>query len=559
LHLPEANVSADHVNPDDPGSLYGSGADADLLVVPARIHTLDSAVPGADALLIRNGRVAALGTADQLRSAAAHVPVLHLPGATLTPGLTDAHVHLTEWAFARREADLSAASSPAEAAAAVAAHDAAHAPSSSHEDRGGWIRGRGWNPHLWHGAQPDRYLLDAVIPDRPVALQSHDMHALWVNSAALAAAGIDDATADPEGGHIVRDAAGKPTGLLLEWAGQLVTRLLPLPSLDDAAAAVLDAQTALHALGITGVHSFPGVHFPEPDPLAVLMLMRERAQLTLRVLQHIRADWLADAVRLGLRSGFGDEWLRIGAVKMFLDGALGSRTAWMREPYEDGDGLGMNTLDPAEFADTVRRAAAAGIATTVHAIGDAAVCLALDVLADPTVRVPALPHRIEHVQCCPPERMSDAAAAGVVCSMQPSHLITDWSIADRCWGERSRGAFALASLLRAGTTLAFGSDAPVEPVDPRRGLFAAVARQDYEGQPLQGWQPQERIPMLDALHGYTTGPARAAGLAPPAGTLSLGAVADFAAWDADPLAGAAAARTMTCVATAVGGRVVYRA
>jgi predicted amidohydrolase YtcJ len=543
------------MNPDSGSSEHEPGAVTDLLVVAERIHTLAATVGRADALLVRNGRIAAIGDAGALRAHAPAARVLHLAGATLTPGLTDAHVHLTEWAFARREADLATATSPAAAAAGLAAHIARVEVASGGRDP--WVRGRGWNPHLWEGRPPDRHVLDAVIADRPVVLQSHDMHALWVNSAALSRAGIHADTADPGGGRIVRDAAGEPTGLLLESAGQLVTRLLPLPSPEQAATAVHDAQRELHSLGITGVHSFPGVHFPDPDPLGVLLLLRERGQLRLRILQHIRADRLDDAIRLGLRSGFGDEWLRIGAVKMFLDGALGSRTAWMRDPYEDSDDCGISTLDPDQFRATARRAANAGIASTVHAIGDAAVCLALDVLADPGLRVDAIPHRIEHLQCCPPDRFADAAAGGLVCSMQPSHLITDWRIADRCWGARSRGAFALASLLRAGTTLAFGSDAPVEPVDPRLGLFAAVARQDQLGQPAAGWHPQERISVEAALRGYTTGPAAAAGLAPPAGTLSVGAVADLVAWDRDPLAGAEAARAMTCVAAVVGGRVVY--
>jgi predicted amidohydrolase YtcJ len=525
-----------------------------LLIRADRIHTLaEPAGAPVRALLVRAGRVAATGAADELRRLEPDAELLDLTGATLTPGLTDAHVHLTEWAFARREVDLSAATTPAGAARAVAAHAQRELPGSD-----AWVRGRGWNAHLWAGQRPHRRLLDDVVPDRPVALQSHDMHALWVNSAALQQAGIAAATPDPDGGAIERDAAGEPTGLLLEWAGRLVTDRLPVPSLQQAVTAVHAAQAELHSFGITGVHSFPGVHFPDPDPLAVLLAMRERGELRLRVLQHIRVERLDDAIRLGLRSGFGDEWLRIGAVKMFLDGALGSRTAWMREPYEDGSGCGMNTLAAAEFRDNVRRAAAAGIAATVHAIGDAAVCLALDVLSDPAVRVAALPHRIEHLQCCPVERLADAAAAGIVCSMQPAHLMTDWRIASEHWGpQRSRGTFAFASLLRHGTVLAFGSDVPVEPVDPRRGLAAAVTRRDEAGEPDGGWYPDERIGIDDALRGFTSGPAAAAGLRPPAGTLAVGAPADIAAWDHDPLAAAAPVLHMRCVAALVGGAVVH--
>jgi predicted amidohydrolase YtcJ len=523
-----------------------------MLVVADRLRgTADPrSALDARAVLVRAGRIAAIGDPAVLRSHEPRAFVLDLTGATITPGLTDAHIHLAEWAFARREVDLTSAASPNEAAQRVAAH--------ARVTTDAWVRGRGWNPHLWGAAVPSREALDALVPDRPVALQSHDMHALWVNTAALRAAGVDAASPDPEGGRIVRDPDGEPTGLLLEWAAQLVTGAMPQPSLEQTLVAVRDAITALHRAGITGVHSFPGVHMREPDPLRVLLCLHEREQLRLRALQHIRDDLLDHAIAIGLRSGFGDEWLRVGAVKMFLDGALGSQTAWMRAPYEDGSGCGMNTLDPQVFRNTVRRAAAAGIATTVHAIGDAAVCLALDVLADPALRVAAMPHRIEHVQCCPPERLGDAAAAGIVCSMQPSHLMTDWRIADRCWGpERSAVAFAVGSLRRRGTLLAFGSDAPVEPVDPRLGLYAAVLRQDAAGEPARGWYPAERIDAAEALLGYTTGPARAAGLPAPCGSLAVGAPADLVAWDADPLGEPAGLLAMRCVAAVVGGSVVH--
>ena len=485
---------------------------------------------------------------DDLRAAAGGVAILDLTGSTVTPGLTDAHAHLTEWAFARREVDLSDAPSPAAAAAL-----AARAPATA----SGWVRGRGWNPHIWD-EPPTRAALDEHLPDVPVALQSHDMHALWVNSAALRRADISRGTADPEGGTIVRDDAGEPTGLLLEWAGQLVMQHIPSPTLPDTVEAVRDAQSELHRLGITGIHSFPGVHLTRPDALDVLRALRADGSLCLRIVQHIPLDALDDGIAAGLRSGHGDEWLRIGGVKMFLDGALGSRTAWMREPYEDGSGRGMRMMEPDAFRSVVQRAASAGIASVVHAIGDAAVDLALDVLSDPAVRVDGMPHRIEHMQCCAQDRLGDAARAGIVCSMQPAHLMTDWSIADRHWGaRRARGTYAFGSLLGHGTILAFGSDVPVESVDPRLGLAAAVVRQDLDGAPPGGWFAAERISPLDALHGYTTGPARAAGRIGPAGTLAVGQWADFAAWDRDLCAEPDMILHMRCTATVIDGRVVH--
>jgi predicted amidohydrolase YtcJ len=521
-----------------------------LLVLADRIHTLAHDAVGHDAVLIAHGRIRATGRAHDLRALASDAHIIDLRGSTITPGLTDSHIHLTEWAFARAEVDLSAAASPEDAARLTARH-----PARSSD---GWVRGRGWNPHLWNATAPHRAMLDEVIADTPVALQSHDMHALWVNSVALARAGITADTPDPADGTIVRDEHGEPTGLLLEWAGQMVARVMPDPTIDETIAAVTAVQHALHAFGITGVHSFPGIHRPEPDPLPIVLRLREEGTLSLRVLQHIRLDHLDAAIELGLRSGFGDEWVRVGALKMFLDGALGSRTAWMLAPYENSTDTGMRVMDPDDFRTYVTRAAAAGIACTVHAIGDAAVSLALDVLSNPATRVAALPHRIEHLQCCPLDRLGDAAAAGITCSMQPSHLMTDWRIANRHWGERSRGTFAIGSLQRQRTLLAFGSDAPVEDVDPRRGLFAAVRRQDAAHDPDGGWYPGECIDAAAALYGYTVGAARAAGLPARYGTLAPGAPADLAAWDHDPLGEADSLLHMQCVAALVGGRMVHR-
>jgi predicted amidohydrolase YtcJ len=420
------------------------------------------------------------------------------------------------------------------------------------------VRGRGWSAHEWGEARPDRTILDALFPDQPVALQSHDMHSLWLNSAALAAAGIDAATSDPEGGRIVRDPDGAPTGLLLETAAQLVLDHLPAPTVRDAIDAVTSSQRYLHALGFTGVHSFPGIHIPEPDPFVVLQEMMAGDVLRLRVLQHIAREKLDSAIDVGLRSGFGSDWLRVGGVKLFLDGALGSRTAWMREPYEASDSCGVNVLAREELASIVTKAAAAGLACTVHAIGDAAVALALDELSPASRRVPNLPHRIEHVQCCPRGRMADFAPANIIASVQPCHLMSDWRAADRHWGERGRDTYAFASLLRRGATLAFGSDAPVEPIDPRRSLFAAVARQDTTSMPASGWYADERITPAEAMHAFTAGPALAAGTHGTQGVLREGAWADIVAWDADPLdVNSEELLTMRCVATMVAGELVH--
>lgn len=517
----------------------------DLVLTARRIHLLGARLP-AQALLIRGGRIAAAGTAEEVRAAA-------LPGArtehvdgVVTPGLTDAHVHLTTWALARRQVDLNVARTLDDGVAAVA--EAARTGQ-------GWVRGLGWDRHRW-GGLPAKEPLDRVCPDRPAFLLSHDIHGAWVNSEALRRCGITRDTPDPAGGEIVRDAQGEPTGVLLEKAVRLVESHLPRPSAPEVRAALVEAQAEAHRLGLTGVHSV------EVTGLEDFASMEQDGVLRLRVLQSIPLARLDHAIAVGLRSGFGSEWLRIGGVKMFMDGALGSRTAWMRQPYEGGAAgdTGIRTLQTEEFRDNVRRASEAGIASTVHAIGDAAVELAVDVLGA-AERPGAMPHRIEHVQLCPPDLWERAGRSGVVGSMQPIHLMTDIPAAERHWGhERSRGAYPFAPLQRAGMTLAFGSDVPVESCDPRLGLFAAVRRVGWDGAPAEGWWTENAVTAEQALRAYTEGPAAAAGLEHRQGRLLPGYDADLAAWDVDPLeAEPDAVREMRCVLTMVGGEVVQRA
>ena len=510
------------------------------------VHTLSDQVRVGDAIAIDHGMIVQVGALPDLRGQFPSAEVIEFGEAFITPGLTDAHIHITEWALARRQVQLGDATTIDECLGTIAA--------AKREDA--WLQGRGWNPHRWGGAYPDRQQLDAVTADAPAAFQSHDMHALWVNSRALEAAGIDRNTPDPEGGRIVRDDNGAPTGMLLETAAQLVVSRIPHITDEQMLDAIVDAQRELHSYGITGIHSFPGVHLPEPDPLPILQQLHARGDLRLRVLQHISADKLDRAIKLGLRSGFGGDWIRIGAVKMFLDGALGSRTAWMREPYEDSDDRGVQVLQEEVFEDIVSRAAAAGIATTVHAIGDAAVALAFEVLGK-TPRVDAMPHRIEHVQCFPID-YTGFLDRGIVCSVQPCHLMTDWPAADRHWGVRTANTYAFRTLIKGGAVLACGSDAPVEAADPRLGFYAAVARRDARHEPIGGWHGEQCIMMQEALAGYTLGAAVAAGTSGRQGVLQPGALADFAVWRQDPLNCAPEdLLSLEVAATVVNGEVVY--
>lgn len=470
----------------------------------------------AEAVWWADGVVKGVGKAAELsRMVPRGTPEFDLPGAVVTPGFVDGHTHFAHWALSRRRVELAAAKSREEVLARVAA--AARVQ--------GWVIGQGWDANGWPAA-PDREALDRV-QRAPVYLDSLDVHAAWVNSAALAAAGITRETPDPFGGRIVRDAAGEPTGLLLERAVELMVPHLPEPPEDALDDAMLDAQHEAHRLGVTGIHDVEGLF-----AWSAFERMEARHALNLRVLFHPPVEALPLLVRRGMRSGTGSDRLLSGGVKMFLDGSLGSRTAWMLDPYEGTNDRGMPITAEAEAKAAMRKAAEAGIACTVHAIGDAAVRRALD-LMEP-LPAAAIPHRIEHFQCVHPLDLGRAAAARIVVSMQPAHLLTDVPLIERHWGARGQGAYAFRTLLRGGATLVFGSDVPVASIDPRAGVFAALERRAEDGGPDGGWTPGEKLRFEEVVLGYTASAAAAGGVAHRRGTISPGRDADLVAWDVDP-------------------------
>ncbi len=515
---------------------------ADLLITGARLWS-GRRRSGADAVAIRGERIAGIGSAHELAALRGRATrVIDAGGATVTPGLCDAHIHLLDWARARTELEVS----PADSVAAIVAKVVRAASSRPGRDP---IVGRGWDANSWSGA-PERASLDAGVADRPVLLYSRDFHNLWVNGAALAAAGIGPDTPDPEGGTVVRDAAGQPTGLLREHAMRLVAGLVAPDERADLER-LRDTCRALHAFGVTAVHDFEGA--------AAHRLLRRLAgtEAGVRTLMHLPHAQLDHAIGLGLASGLGTPWFRIGAVKLFADGTLGSRTAAMLEPYEGTTGRGEELLSPARLRDEVGRAVTAGWSVAIHAIGDRAVRNALDAFeaVAPKLATLALPPRIEHAQLVDPADLPRFARLGVAASMQPTHCVSDIPLAERGWGARCDHAYPWQALLSSGATLAFGSDAPVEPPDPSLGLFAAVARRRPGGPP---WVPAQRIDLDAALHAYTEGAARISGAWPDLGALTPGAFADLVVWDTDLHAASeddlARARP---VATVLAGSVVY--
>ncbi len=519
-----------------------------LLIHNARIWTGVPAAPWADAALAADGRFAFVGRERDVSPPPA-CERLDAQGRLVVPGFTDAHAHLRATGAALRSVDLKRTRSVEDAVARVA-DGVARTP------RGGWVLGAGWDQNLWPGARfPHRRVLDAVAPDNPVLLEHTSGHCSWLNSMALRLAGITAATEAPAGGAIDRDGDGEPTGILRDGARRLLAGFTPDTTPAERSAMLEDAIAHAHRLGVTTVHAMDA-GAGEYEALAAL---NDDGRLRLRVRPFLSAARLDEWIGRGFVSGQGDAMLRIGGVKFFADGALGSLTAWMFEPYEGSADCGFPLQPPDELAQSVRRCLEHGLAPAVHAIGDRANRVVLDMFESLRETAPALPRRIEHAQVLTAGDLPRFAALGVTVSAQPIHATEDMAQVDRDWGARGRWAYAFRSLAATGALLAFGSDAPVETMDPLAAVHAAVTRQDAAGAPAGGWYADERITLDAALAAYTSGPAHALG-EPDAGRIEAGCRADITVLsrnivgDDDPAHILDARAEMTMVA----GEVVYR-
>ena len=512
------NASKDHTGPGD------------LLLYNGAIRTLDPALPVASAVAIRGGRILAAGADDEMRQRLPGLPSgqqVNLEGRAVLPGLTDAHLHF-EW-YALGLKNVNAETATLDECLARVAAQAARTPA------GRWVTGLGWNQNAWGGAFPTAADLDRAAPNHPVFLSAKSGHAGWANSLAMRLANVSAATPNPPRGEIQRDAGGQPTGIFFEDAIELVSHRAPEETSDEVATAMLAAQQNAWRAGLTGIHDFDGRR-----SFTAFQLLRERGQLGLRVVKQIKVPHLAEAIGLGLRSGFGDDWLRIGNIKVFMDGALGPRTALMIEPYDgEPDNRGITVTDKEELYEFATQAAANGLAMTVHAIGDKANHDLLDVYA--TIRdeergrgQPPLRHRCEHVQLLHPDDYTRLGRLNVIASMQPIHATSDMDMADRYWGARCAGAYAWRTQLEAGAVLAFGSDCPVEDFNPFWGIHAAVTRQRADGRPgPDGWYPDQRLTVEEALRGFTQGAAYAGYAEHRLGSLAPGYLADLIVLDRD--------------------------
>jgi hypothetical protein len=529
---------------------------ADLVVLHARIYTADVNRPVAEALAVRGGRIAFVGSArGALALAGPKTEKLDLAGRTVIPGMVDAHAHLLGLGQALRTVDLVGTKSYEEVVARVALRAKTARP-------GEWIRGRGWDQNDWADTRfPTHEALSRAVPNNPVYLTRVDGHAALVNAKALELAGVTKATADPTGGRFIRDSGGTPTGVLVDGAQGVVGRVIPAPPAAELREQTLAAIAELNRWGLTGIHD-AGVG---PEGIAVYEALAREGRYSLRNYVMVRADdsTLDAFMRRGPQLGLYDGRLWIRSIKLVADGALGSRGAALLEPYSDDPGnTGLITTTPERIKSVAVRALRAGFQLNVHAIGDRANRMVLDQFEAALHEVPVADHRfrVEHAQILHHDDIPRFAELDVIPSMQASHQTSDmyWVPARLGWA-RSEGAYAWRSLRNTGVVIPNGSDLPVEPANPLRSFHASVTRQDADGYPAGGWFPAQRLTREEALLSMTLWPAYAAFMENESGTLTAGKYADFDVLDRDIMTVALEEILGTSVVmTVLGGKIVYR-
>lgn len=530
---------------------------ADLIVTDGTIYTVDERRPAAHAFAIRGGRFVAVGSVTEVMALRGpHTRVLDLYGATVVPGLADAHGHLLELGRSLSEVDLVGAPSYDTVVARTAAR-AAHAPA------GTWVLGHGWDQNRWAVKQfPTHEALSRAVPDHPVVLTRIDGHALLANARAMALAGITARTPDPAGGRIVRDAAGNPTGVFVDNAQGLIDRAIPAPTHAQLVQALDAAVQDVHRWGLVSVHD-PG------EPRRVIDVMEEEGRagrLGLRIYALIADDPAAIAhyFAIGPRAALYDGHLWVRAIKLYADGALGSRGAALLSPYSDDPGnTGLLVSTEAHLEQVSEAALRHGFQVATHAIGDRGNRNALDAYETALRRVPRADHRfrVEHAQVLDPADIPRFAQLGVIPSMQTSHQTSDMRWAqDRLGPSRVRGAYAWRSLLATGVVIPNGTDFPVEHVNPFITFHSAVTREDAANWPTGGWYPEQRMTRAEALRSMTIWPAYAAFQEDVMGSITPGKYGDFTVLDQDIMTVPARRILHTHVlATYIGGRAVYQA
>jgi len=512
----------------------------DTIILARRVHTFAGKPASAQAIALRNGRVATLGQKKKiLELKGRDTRVIDLGDKTITPGLVDSHTHFFYWALYRRML--------IDVGPATSLDETLHIILNEARDKqvGGWVLGTGFDYNPWSEGAPTARDLDRALPDLPAIIRSRDQHTAWINTAAMEQIGLTRLTPDPKGGRFARDADGNPTGIVHETAvKELPTPINEFTARNDSRAlrridtALDEAYEIAWSYGITSVHSMD-----DAPSLRHFQRHHRDKRLGIRIVHAIQVDSAAAAAELGLSSGLGDDWLRLGGIKIFSDGTLGSQTAYMFDDYPGREGyIGVPVVAGEDLRSAVIDAAHHGFPVWIHAIGDRAAAESLSAIgAARRFEEHRLPHRIEHAQCVRPADIRRMAKGGVFASVQPCHLIGDISTAETHWPQSKRNAFAYRKMLDAGVTLAMGSDLPIETIDPRRSLHAAVQRQDENCSPAKGWHPSQRLSVEETLRGFTIGAHASVRVSDPAhstpigGVIAPGAAADFTVWDKDPM------------------------
>ena len=505
----------------------------DLILYNGNFYTQWGDCPRAQAVAIVGGRIVAVGNDNELRPlAGAETRQIDLAGRFAMPALCDAHIHFFDWAISQQAVQLHGIPS-FDGMADLIRERVAVTP------EGEWVWGRGWVETEWAPAEmPTRHDLDRLSTEHPMIFWRTDMHSAVANTLALQSAEITRQTADPDGGVIGREADGEPNGQLFELAINLVRTRTPHADDGKTIDALRHGMRLLHRMGITAIHDQRmKCHEEGVQAHAAYQQLDRSGELRLRISANVDAMRRHHMFETGMTSGFGSDRLRLGHLKLFVDGSLGSQTAWMLEPFEGTtDNLGVVVTPVAECEAVVREAQQQGWAVSVHAIGDRANREMLDIFEELASERPAtlpFPHRIEHVQTIHPDDLPRLAKLGIVASVQPIHATDDYIAAERLWGDRAQNCYRFRSLLDSGATLALGSDAPVADPNPFVGIYAAITRQRPNGNPAGGWFPAERLTLEEAIYGYTVGAATAVGWQHELGRLAPGYHADIIVLDRD--------------------------
>jgi predicted amidohydrolase YtcJ len=504
---------------------------ADMILLNGKIWTVDEKQPEVEAVAVIGNRIAAVGTTNEIRKwIGPQTRVIDLGGKRVVPGFNDAHVHFLDGGAGLASVQLRDAASPEEFRKRIGEF-AAKLP------KGRWVLNGNWDHENWKPANlPTRQLIDAVTPDNPVFINRLDGHMCLANSLALKLAGVTRDTKDPDGGSVVRDANGEPTGVLKDAAMSFVFKVVPDPTEDEMIEAIRAAMRYAASSGVTSVQDMSA----SPEVFGVYQKLLSRGELTVRVSGHQPLAQWERLARVGIRAGFGSDKLKIGGLKGFADGSLGSTTALFFEPYLDDpktSGLPSDEMFPeSKMLDRIVKADKAGLQVAIHAIGDKANKTILDFFAEAEKQDGPRDRRfrIEHAQHLRPEEIKRFGTQRVIASMQPYHAIDDGRWAENRIGpERAKGTYAFRSLLDAGAVLAFGSDWFVAPMEPLAGIYGAVTRRTLDGKRPNGWVPEQKITVAEAVKAFTLGSAYASFDEKVKGSVEVGKLADFAVLSAD--------------------------